>query len=133
MLALGHLLVVAGPRCGIGQGSERLAAKLIDYARLFRYQAPTVSRRRPPSAGPAWLRWYPVFPRVLFILTGATRGRLNNRISDLQDMTQQHPLVTFAREVQLGAAVLEDIEENGPSAAMWIPLTGGTPRPWTEL
>ncbi|WP_415954370.1 replication-relaxation family protein [Streptomyces sp. KLOTTS4A1] len=115
-------------------GSERLAAKLIDYARLFRYEAPTVGRRRPSSPGPAWLRWYPVFPRVLFVLTGAGRTRLNNRIGDLRGMAQQHPLVAaLGREVSLGAAVLEDIEEIGPSKALWVPLTGGEPRPWTEL
>ncbi len=114
--------------------SERLATKLIDYARLFHHEPQPIGRRNATTPSPAWLRWYPVFPRVLFILTGATRHRLKNRISDLQDMTQQHPLVaTFAREVPLGAAVLEDIENSGPSAAVWIPLTGGEPRPWTEL
>ncbi|WP_245873199.1 replication-relaxation family protein [Streptomyces phaeoluteigriseus] len=115
-------------------GSERLAVKLIEYARLFRYEAQPVGRRRPASAGPSWLRWYPVFPRVLFVLTGASRNRLENRMSDLQSMVAQHPLVAgLAREVPLGAAVLEDLEEQGPSQAVWIPLAGGKPRPWTDL
>ncbi|MET9513099.1 replication-relaxation family protein [Streptomyces flavidovirens] len=60
--------------------SERLAVKLIEYARLFQYEAQPVGRRRPTAAGPAWLRWYPVFPRLLFVLTGASRARLDNRI-----------------------------------------------------
>ncbi|MEU9671469.1 replication-relaxation family protein [Streptomyces bobili] len=114
--------------------SERLAVKLIEYARLFRYEAQPVGRRRPTSAGPTWLRWYPVFPRVLFVLTGAPRSRLENRMSDLQSMVAQHPLVaSLAREVPLGAAVLENLEEQGPSQAVWIPLAGGKPRPWTDL
>ncbi|WP_406190820.1 replication-relaxation family protein [Streptomyces sp. NBC_01017] len=114
--------------------SERLAVKLIEYARLFRYEAQPVGRHRQASAGPAWLRWYPVYPRVLFILTGAPRPRLRNRISDLQAMTAQHPLVAaLAREVPLGATVLEDIEHHGPSAKIWVPLAGGQPRPWTHL
>ncbi|MEU0853362.1 replication-relaxation family protein [Streptomyces flaveolus] len=114
--------------------SERLAVKLIDYARLFQYEAQPVGRRRPNTAGPAWLRWYPVFPRVLFILTGASRSRLDNRISDLQAMVAQHPLVAnLAREVRLGAAVLEDIENHGPAQPVWTPLAGGEPRPWTDL
>ncbi|USQ85890.1 replication-relaxation family protein [Streptomyces phaeoluteigriseus] len=114
--------------------SERLAVKLIEYARLFRYEAQPVGRRRQASAGPSWLRWYPVFPRVLFVLTGASHNRLENRISDLQSMVAQHPLVAgLAREVPLGAAVLEDLEEQGPSQAVWIPLAGGKPRPWTDL
>ncbi|MEU6071836.1 MULTISPECIES: replication-relaxation family protein [Streptomyces] len=114
--------------------SERLAVKLIEYARLFQYEAQPVGRRRQTAAGPAWLRWYPVFPRVLFVLTGASRTRLENRISDLQAMVAQHPLVAaLAREVRLGAAVLEDLEQHGPAQAVWTPLTGGKPRPWTDL
>ncbi|MET7746509.1 replication-relaxation family protein [Streptomyces sp. NPDC005385] len=114
--------------------SERLAVKLIEYARLFRYEAQPVGRRRPTSAGPGWLRWYPVFPRVLFVLTGASRSRLDDRVSDLQAMVTQHPLVAaFSREVPLGAAVLEDIEEHGPAEAVWVPLGGGVARAWTEL
>ncbi|MFJ6636763.1 replication-relaxation family protein [Streptomyces sp. NPDC091376] len=114
--------------------SERLAVKLIEYARLFQYEAQPVGRRRTAAAGPAWLRWYPVFPRLLFVLTGASPFRLGNRMADLQAMVAQHPLVAgLAREVRLGAAVLEDIEEHGPAAAVWVPLAGGQPRPWTEL
>ncbi|MET8411737.1 replication-relaxation family protein [Streptomyces sp. NPDC005195] len=114
--------------------SERLAVKLIEYARLFRYEAQPVGRRRAASAGPAWLRWYPVFPRVLFMLTGASRARLDDRVSDLQAMVAQHPLVAaFARKVPLGAAVLEDVEEYGPAQAVWVPLVGGAARPWSDL
>ncbi len=76
------------------------------------------------------MRWYPVIPRVLFILTGASRSRLEGRISDLQAMAAQHPLVTaLAQEVPLGAAVLEDLEQHGPAQNVWTPLTGGTPAP----
>ncbi|MFE8018246.1 replication-relaxation family protein [Streptomyces antibioticus] len=114
--------------------SERLAVKLIEYARLFQYEAQPVGRRRPAATGPAWLRWYPVFPRLLFVLTGASRTRLASRIGDLQAMVAQHPLVAaLAREAQMGAAVLEDIEQHGPSGAVWVPLTGGEPRSWTAL
>ncbi|TRO57076.1 replication-relaxation family protein [Streptomyces sp. IB201691-2A2] len=114
--------------------SERLAVKLIEYARLHEYEVQPVGRRRPTSTGPSWLKWYPVFPRLLFVLTGASRSRLGDRIGDLQAMVAQHPLVAaLAREVQLGAAVLEDIEQHGPSGSVWVPLVGGEPRPWTAL
>ncbi|MDH6604397.1 DNA-binding transcriptional ArsR family regulator [Streptomyces sp. SAI-208] len=114
--------------------SERLAVKLIEYSRCFHYEAQPVGRRKPVATGPAWLRWYPLFPRVLFVLTGASPTRLRNRISDLQAMVAQHPLVAaLAREVPLGAAVLEDIEEKGASESVWVPLAGGEPRPWTDL
>lgn len=115
--------------------SERLAAKLIEYARLWTYEPQHVGRRpRPAGASAIWLRWYPVFPRVLIVLTGASRYVLANRISDLQAMTAEHPLVTaLAREVPMAAAVLEDLEEHCPTADVWVPLAGGAQRSWTEL
>ncbi|MFD7604883.1 replication-relaxation family protein [Streptomyces mirabilis] len=117
--------------------SERLASKLIEYARLWSYEPQPVGRQRsrqPVVPGAVWLRWYPVFPRVLFVLTGASRYVLGNRISDLQAMVSQHPLVgTLARQVPLGAAVLDDLELRGPTGDVWVPLAGGEPRPWTEL
>ncbi|WP_333738932.1 replication-relaxation family protein [Streptomyces sp. IBSBF 2806] len=117
--------------------SERLASKLIEYARLWTYEPQPVGRprsRQPATAGAVWLRWYPVFPRVLFVLTGASRYVLHNRISDLQAMVAEHPLVgTLARQVPLGAAILEDLEEHGATGDVWVPLTDGEPRPWTQL
>ncbi|WP_329437859.1 replication-relaxation family protein [Streptomyces canus] len=113
--------------------SERLAAKLIEYARLWTYEPQPIGRRR-QAAGLGWLRWYPVFPRVLFVLTGAGRQAMDNRISDLKAMVAHHPLVAeFAHEVPLGAVVLEDLDAYGPTADVWAPLTGGQGRPWTEL
>ncbi|MER7692412.1 replication-relaxation family protein [Streptomyces sp. NPDC097610] len=118
-------------------GSERLAAKLIEYARLWSYEPQPVGRQRSRQSvvpGAVWLRWYPVFPRVLFVLTGASRYVLGNRISDLQAMVAQHPIVdTLARQVPLGASVLDDLELRGPTGDVWVPLAGGKPRPWTEL
>ena len=68
------------------------------------------------------------------MVTGASRPRRGQRISDLQAMVAHQPLVAaLAREVQLGAAVLEDVEEQAPSGPVWVPLTGGEPRPWTDL
>ncbi|MFF4829429.1 replication-relaxation family protein [Streptomyces sp. NPDC001312] len=112
---------------------ERLAAKLIEYARLWAYEPQPVGRRR-QAGGPGWLRWYPVFPRVLFVLTGASRQTMDNRISDLKAMVAHHPLVAdLAREVPLGAAVLEDLDECGPTSDVWVPLAGDKLRPWTAL
>ncbi|WP_406346986.1 replication-relaxation family protein [Streptomyces sp. NBC_00648] len=117
--------------------SERLATKLIEYARLWTYEPQIVGRprtRQPAAPGPIWLRWYPVFPRVLVVLTGASRTVLGNRISDLQAMATEHPLVAaLARQVPMGAAILDDLENPGPTGDVWKPLTGGKARPWTEL
>jgi hypothetical protein len=119
-------------------GSERLASKLIEYARLWSYEPQPASRtrpRQPAPPGPVWLRWYPVFPRLLFVLTGATRYVLRNRISDLQAMAAEHPLVsTLARQVPMGAAQLDDLDQHGPSSGVWTPLnSNGGQRPWTQL
>ncbi|MEU6680869.1 replication-relaxation family protein [Streptomyces sp. NPDC046925] len=117
--------------------SERMASKLIEYARFHLYQPAPAGRRKPAPGleGPMWKRWYPVFPRVLFVLTGAGRRTLANRTADLRSMAEVHPGVAeLARHVPLGAAVLEDLEEHGPTAALWTPLTGeAEPRPWNDL
>lgn len=117
--------------------SERLASKLIEYARLWSYEPQPVGRprtRQTTASGAVWLRWYPVFPRVLIVLTGASRYVLDNRISDLQAMVAEHPHVAaLARQVPLGAAVLEDLEDQAPTRDVWFPLAGGRPRSWTAL
>lgn len=118
--------------------SERLARKLITYARFHDYtpQAPgrrgTIADQDTPLA---WQRFYPRFPRILFILTGASRTTLTNRIADLRRMTADHELVTrFATRVPLGAATLEDLEAQGPASPVWTPLAGAAdPRGWTQL
>jgi hypothetical protein len=47
----------------------------------------------------------------------------------------QHPLVAaLARDVPLGAAILEDLEAHGPAADVWTPLAGGEDQcPWYAL
>ncbi|MET7621947.1 replication-relaxation family protein [Streptomyces sp. NPDC005408] len=118
--------------------SERLARKLISYARFHDYTPQPVGRRgtvADQAAMLAWQRFYPRFPRVLFILTGASAPSLKRRIDDLRAMTAGHPLVTqLAGQVKLGAAVLEDLEEHGPSSAVWTPLAGPADRrSWMDL
>ncbi|GGV72396.1 hypothetical protein GCM10010277_85250 [Streptomyces longisporoflavus] len=62
--------------------SERTASTLIEYARFHRYQRSPAGRRTPAPAPapevPIWMRWYPLVPRVLFVLTprpGVSRRR----------------------------------------------------------
>ncbi|MFJ9924147.1 replication-relaxation family protein [Streptomyces rubiginosohelvolus] len=118
--------------------SERLARKLISYARFHEYVPQPVGRRgaiADQAAMLAWHRFYPKFPRVLFVLTNAAPVTLRNRIEDLRAMTAGHQLVArFAGKVPLGAAVLEDLEAEGAAAPVWTPLTGSDERrSWTEL
>ncbi|MFB8026865.1 MULTISPECIES: replication-relaxation family protein [unclassified Streptomyces] len=118
--------------------SERLASKLISYARFHDYTPQPVGRRGvvgDQAAMLAWQRFYPRFPRILFILTGASARTLQQRTEDLRAMATEHPLVaTLAAKVPLGAAVLEDLEEHGPSAPVWTPLSGPDERrSWMDL
>ncbi|WP_042370613.1 replication-relaxation family protein [Streptacidiphilus neutrinimicus] len=120
--------------------SERLASKLMTYSRFLDHTpSPAPAQRRTSAntaAHPTWMRHYPVFPRVLFVLTDASPTTLENRIHDLRAMAAGNPLAArLARKVPLGAAVLEDLEEQGPSAPVWTPLAGEdtTPRGWAEL
>ncbi|UDL96817.1 hypothetical protein [Streptomyces longhuiensis] len=50
-------------------------------------------------------------------------------------MAGEHPaLAALAREVPVGAAVLEDLEAHGVHAPVWHALTtDATPRTWTQL
>ncbi|WP_326693366.1 MULTISPECIES: replication-relaxation family protein [unclassified Streptomyces] len=118
------------------ESPERLARKLITYARF--HSARPLPRRGAAAADglPQWQRSYPRFPRVLFLLTNAGPRALAQRVSDLQAMARQHPLVSsFAAEVPLGVALLEEVEEAGASGPVWTSLTHtpGGKRSWMNL
>ena len=98
------------------------------------------NRRRHPSqrctVRCTWVghRGYPAFPWGRFVLTGASRQTLNNRISGLKAMAAYHPFIAGqACEVPVGAVVLDDLDDRGPACEVWIPLAGGGPSSWTEL
>lgn len=107
------------------ESSERLACKLISYARYHNGQAATAGRYA-AAAHPGiahWQRCYSTFPRILFVLTGAGERALAQRVADLQAMARQHPLVAhLTAQVPVGAAVLERLEEQGTSAPVWSPV-----------
>jgi DNA-binding MarR family transcriptional regulator len=121
--------------------SERLASKLMTYGRFLEYApSPAGAERRGGgrvrATEPVWQRSYPIFPRVLFVLTDAPRPVLERRIGDLRAMAAGNPLAArMARRVPLGAAVLEDLQSQGPSAAVWTPLDGEdtAARGWMDL
>ncbi|MEK2479119.1 replication-relaxation family protein [Streptomyces noursei] len=118
------------------ESSERLASKVITYARFYDH-VPVAGRRSAAnlSGMRAWQRTYPVFPRLLFVLTGAGRQALLHRVADLRAMVCEHPSTErFAQDVPVGAALLEELEELGASAPVWWPLDGRTGRcSWMEL
>ncbi|WP_052391172.1 replication-relaxation family protein [Streptomyces sp. NRRL B-24484] len=121
------------------EGNERLAFKLVTYARFFEHTPSQLGRR--PQGGaletrPSWQSSYPVFPRILFVLADASEQRMRNRIRDLQVMAARNAqAAAMLREVPAGAALLDDLLCHGPSAPVWTSLAGGD-RPrcaWNEL
>lgn len=113
--------------------SGKLASKLIKYARFYAHTPLPPGRRsaaHQPTTAPTWQRWYPVFPRLLFVLSNAGAASHQHRIEDLQAMATEHPLVArMASRVPLGAAALSDLEEHGPGAPVWTRLAG-PPERW---
>ncbi|ANZ13369.1 Replication-relaxation [Streptomyces noursei ATCC 11455] len=118
------------------ESSERLASKVITYARFHNHVSVSGRREVADVSGMrAWQRTYPVFPRLLFVLTGAGRKALLHRVADLRALVREHPATArFAEEVPSGAAVLEELETQGASAAVWWPLDDRVGRrSWMEL
>ena len=108
--------------------SERLAAKLVSYARLLDY-TPTPPGRRSIGAAQnstrSWQKYCPLFPRVLFVITNCGDLALAHRIADLRAMATAHPRAAhLVGQVPADVARLEDLETHGPSAAVWTPLDG---------
>ncbi|SEC16280.1 Replication-relaxation [Streptomyces sp. 3213] len=111
--------------------SARLTAQLTEYTRLRPYEPQPAGAGR---TGPGSRRRYPVVPRILFVLTGAGRQAIDNRISNLKAIPAHHPLIAdLVRKVPLGAVVLEDLGERGATCDVWVPPAGGEPRPRTGL
>ncbi|MGW3662681.1 replication-relaxation family protein [Streptomyces sp. NPDC005141] len=105
-------------------GPERLAAKVAAYARLYRYAPTPVTRRYPndQEAMEGWRQFYPVFPRVLFVLHGTGPVGIENRIRALHAITDDSRVSTFLRDVPVLAAPLTHLLERSPSAPVWRPI-----------
>ncbi|MFJ9845860.1 replication-relaxation family protein [Kitasatospora sp. NPDC101155] len=110
--------------------SEKLAAKLIGYARFREHHPIPPHLRRTVGAQsvlPAWQQHYVVFPRLLFVLADTGERAARQRIRDLQGIADAHPLVArMLMTVKAGAARLADLEQHGTSAAVWHTLTDHT-------
>ena len=103
----------------------RLAQKLHAYARYRDYAPHTPSSRgaRHTPAVPAWRYRYPAFPRVLFVLTGASTQRLDRRIADLRSLAAADPALQHA-PLRAGVTTLRQLREQGPFAPIFTPVFG---------
>lgn len=106
----------------------RLAQKLHAYAAYHDYVPPQSSSRgvkntRRSSTAPAWRYRYPVFPRLLLVLTGASSTRLTRRIADLRSLAASDPSLTNS-PLRAGVTTLEELRDRGPFDPIFTPVLG---------
>jgi hypothetical protein len=91
---------------------DRLVAELSRYAQLY--------RATDAEGQPLWRKRYPVFPRVLCVLTGASREALTTRRTFASMLLREHPAMAQARgEVAVSFCRLEDLQRKGPFAPIF--------------
>jgi hypothetical protein len=91
---------------------DRLVAELSRYAQLY--------RATDAEGQPLWRDRYPVFPRVLCVLTGASREALTTRRTFASMLLRDHPAMAQARgEVAVSFCRLEDLQRKGPFAPIF--------------
>ncbi|WP_405772819.1 replication-relaxation family protein (plasmid) [Streptomyces sp. NBC_00080] len=107
-------------------GPEGLAAKLRAYARLHQYAPTPVGRRRTAEtvqgSDEGWRRYYPRFPRLLFVLDGTGPAGIDNRLRALHAAHVGLSVALFLRKVMVLAAPMTDLLQHGPAAAVWRPV-----------
>ncbi|MFE1776392.1 replication-relaxation family protein [Streptomyces sp. NPDC059008] len=103
----------------------RLAHKLHAYAAYHSYTPQPANRaaRKNPTTRPAWRSRYPLYPRVLFVLTGASPARLKRRIADLRSLAAADHDLTAAG-IRAGVTTLDELRERGPFAPIFTPVLG---------
>jgi len=91
---------------------DRLVAELSRYAQLY--------RATDAEGEPLWRNRYAVFPRVLCVLTGASRKALATRRTFAAMLLDEHPAMERTRgEVSIGFCRLEDLQRKGPFAPIF--------------
>lgn len=102
----------------------RLARKVDHYARYYTYtpgtQGPrdprrTTGKRRNSSTAPGWRELYPVFPKLLIVLTGAPEEALTARTADLRAWCLGNErLRGLSDQINVGAVALTALQQQGP-------------------
>ncbi|MEU2134617.1 replication-relaxation family protein [Streptomyces sp. NPDC018352] len=106
----------------------RLGQKLDTYARYASYIPQPPGRRRPLSTREAWRARYPVFPRLLIILSGASERVLRRRTEDLRALASANPRITEATRLRVGVTTAELLDRHGPFAPIVMPVLGDAER-----
>ncbi|ROQ65220.1 protein involved in plasmid replication-relaxation [Streptomyces sp. CEV 2-1] len=103
----------------------RLGQKLSTYARYAAY-TPLPGRRRQARGGvrEAWRDRYPVFPRLLIVLSGAGPAALARRTKDLRALAVVDPRLSQGGLLRAGVTTAELLQTQGPFAPIVTPLLG---------
>ncbi|MFE1557440.1 replication-relaxation family protein [Streptomyces sp. NPDC058734] len=106
----------------------RLAQKLHAYAAYHAYtpQPQAAKGTRGPrrqATMPAWRSRYPVFPRLLLVLTGASEERLARRIADLRSLAASDPALETT-PLRAGVTTLDQLRNHGPFDPIFTPVLG---------
>lgn len=91
---------------------DRLVVELAAYAELYRAAG--------GDGEPTWRTHYPRFPAVHCVLAGAPRAALERRRKSVLALLRSNPLVARTREVRISICLLEDLEEHGPFAPIFV-------------
>ncbi|WP_351233338.1 replication-relaxation family protein [Streptomyces sp. NPDC002133] len=106
----------------------RLAQKLHAYAAYHDFTPQQAAGRgaksgRRVTTTPAWRYRYPVFPRLLMVLTGASDSRLNRRIADLRSLAASDPTLT-STTLRAGVTTIVQLQRHGPFQPIFTPVLG---------
>lgn len=123
--------------------SDRLAAKLARYARLYRFR-PRGQQKDAGEAEPAWMARNPVFPALLVVFADRPRRALERRLDLIAALCRTEPDLKRTPEVSIFLCLLDDLREQGPFAPIftcserpgepidWLGQSGELPQGATE-
>ncbi|MEE1805180.1 replication-relaxation family protein [Streptomyces sp. BE133] len=106
----------------------RLGRKLDTYARYASYIPQPPGRRQPVSTQEAWRERYPVFPRLLIILSGASERVLRRRTEDLRALASANPHIAEGNRLRVGVTTAELLSRHGPFPPIVMPVLGDAKR-----
>jgi hypothetical protein len=99
--------------------SDRLAAKLARYARLYRFH-PRGQQKGVGEVEPAWMARYPVFPALLVVFADRPRAALERRLDLIAALCRTEPDLKRTPQISIFLCLLDDLRERGPFAPIFI-------------
>jgi hypothetical protein len=95
------------------ESSDKLAAKLAGYARLYRYTRPNQSK-------PAWQARYDTFPGVICVVAGKkSPAALDRRVEAVLSLCDSDTELRRTPQVEISFCLLGDLVQQGPFAPIW--------------